>query len=98
MLGGGARRATSSPAPSGGGSSPDLHATSRLLMRAHFPSADRIAHVISPELLEVLACPKCKQKVELDEEGSALVCQTDRLRYPIVDGIPVMLIDEAKSF
>jgi uncharacterized protein YbaR (Trm112 family) len=54
--------------------------------------------VISPELLEVLACPKCKQKVELDEKGSALVCQTDRLRYPIVDGIPVMLIDEAQSF
>jgi len=60
--------------------------------------AARIAHVISSELLEVLACPKCKQKVELDEEGSALVCQTDRLRYPIVDGIPVMLIDEAQSF
>jgi len=54
--------------------------------------------VISPELLEVLACPKCKQKVELDEEGSVLICQTDRLRYPIMDGIPVMLIDEAQSF
>jgi uncharacterized protein len=54
--------------------------------------------VISPELLEVLACPKCKQKVQLDEEGSALVCENDRLRYPIVDGIPVMLIDEAQSF
>ena len=54
--------------------------------------------MISPELLEVLACPKCKQKVDLDEESSALVCQTDRLRYPIVDGIPVMLIDEAQPF
>jgi uncharacterized protein len=54
--------------------------------------------VISPELLEVLACPKCKQKVELNEDGNALVCQADRLRYPIVDGIPVMLIDEAESF
>lgn len=54
--------------------------------------------MISPELLEVLACPKCKQKVELNEDGSALVCQSDRLRYPIVDGIPVMLVEEAESF
>jgi uncharacterized protein YbaR (Trm112 family) len=54
--------------------------------------------VLSPELLEVLACPKCKQKVELNAEGTALVCEADRLRYPIVDGIPVMLIEEAESF
>ncbi len=60
--------------------------------------AARIAIVISPELLEVLACPKCKQKIELSEDGQALVCQADRLRYPIVDGIPVMLIEEAASF
>ena len=53
--------------------------------------------MISPELLEVLACPKCKQKVELNEEGNALVCEVDRLRYPIVDGIPVMLIEEAEK-
>ena len=54
--------------------------------------------MISPELLEVLACPKCKQKIELSEDGKALLCHSDRLRYPIVDGIPVMLIDEAESF
>lgn len=54
--------------------------------------------MISPELLEVLACPKCKQRIELSEDGGALICQSDRLRYPIVDGIPVMLIDEAESF
>jgi uncharacterized protein YbaR (Trm112 family) len=57
-----------------------------------------ITVVISPELLEVLACPKCKQKVELSEDGSVLTCEVDRLRYPIVDGIPVMLIEEAQSF
>ena len=55
-----------------------------------------IALVISSELLEVLACPKCKQRVELTEDGTALVCSADQLRYPIVDGIPVMLIEEAK--
>ena len=54
--------------------------------------------MISPDLLELLACPKCKQKVELSEDGQALLCQTDRLRYPIVDVIPVMLIEEATSF
>jgi uncharacterized protein YbaR (Trm112 family) len=54
--------------------------------------------MISAELLEVLVCPKCKQKLELDEERTALVCQECRLRYQIVDGIPVMLIEEAESF
>ena len=54
--------------------------------------------MISPELLDVLACPKCKQKVELAEDGSALICEADRLRYRIDDGIPVMLIEEAESF
>ena len=51
---------------------------------------------VSPELLEVLACPKCKQKVELSEDGASLICQACRVRYPVVDGIPVMLIDEAQ--
>jgi len=87
MLGGGARRATSSPAPSG---------TSSLYLDRRDRCYDRL--VISPELLEILACPKCKQKVELSEDGATLICTVDRLRYPIVDGIPVMLIDEAESF
>jgi len=50
--------------------------------------------VISHELLEILACPKCHAKVELTEQG--LRCPKDRVVYPIVDGIPVMLIEEAK--
>jgi hypothetical protein len=54
--------------------------------------------VIPTELLEVLACPKCKRKVELTEDGKALVCQACRLRYAIVDDIPVMLVDEAEPF
>jgi len=54
--------------------------------------------VISKDLLEVLACPKCKQGLQLSEDGGWLICQADRLRYPIVDGIPVMLVEEAKSF
>jgi uncharacterized protein YbaR (Trm112 family) len=54
--------------------------------------------VVSEELLQILACPKCKGKVELVENGTALQCEACRLRYPIVDGIPVMLIEEAKAY
>jgi uncharacterized protein len=54
--------------------------------------------MISADLLEVLACPKCKQKVEVSEDGSALLCENDRLRYPVVDGIPVMLVEEAQPY
>jgi len=52
--------------------------------------------VISSELLEILACPKCHTKIELSPDQDALDCPSCRLRYPIVDGIPVMLIEEAK--
>ncbi len=54
--------------------------------------------VISKELLEVLACPACKSDVtlvEYREETYGLKCGTCKCIYPIEDGIPVMLIDEA---
>jgi uncharacterized protein YbaR (Trm112 family) len=50
---------------------------------------------ISPELLEILACPACKEKVELKADGSGLKCVACKRVYPIRDDIPVMLIDEA---
>ncbi|HLI51608.1 MAG TPA: Trm112 family protein [Thermomicrobiaceae bacterium] len=50
--------------------------------------------VISPELLEILACPVCKTPVRL--EGTRLVCDNCGRRYRIEDGIPIMLIDEAE--
>jgi len=52
---------------------------------------------IKPELLEILRCPKCKSKVELKPNGSALKCVNDgcRLVYPVKDDIPVMIIEEA---
>jgi len=52
--------------------------------------------VIAPELLEILACPKCKGDIELDEKNSVLVCRKCEVFYRIEDGIPVMLIDEAR--
>jgi uncharacterized protein YbaR (Trm112 family) len=50
---------------------------------------------ISQELLEILACPACRAKVELKKDGSGLKCVNCRRVYPIRDDIPVMLIDEA---
>jgi uncharacterized protein YbaR (Trm112 family) len=50
---------------------------------------------LSQELLEILACPACKAKVELKPDGSALKCVECKRVYPIRDDIPVMLIDEA---
>lgn len=53
--------------------------------------------MISQELLDILACPKCKEAVALNEEKNGLVCEKCELLYEIRDDIPVMLIDEAKS-
>ncbi len=49
---------------------------------------------ISQKLLEILACPVCKQGVEL--KGDELVCAGCGRRYPIVDGIPHMLPDKLR--
>jgi hypothetical protein len=50
---------------------------------------------IDEKLLEILACPICKGELHLEEDGSGLICERCKLKYPIEDGIPVMLIDEA---
>lgn len=52
--------------------------------------------MIDKELLEILACPKCKGPVEYDASVAQIVCSACKLVYPIRDEIPVMLIDEAK--
>jgi uncharacterized protein YbaR (Trm112 family) len=46
-------------------------------------------------LLEILACPLCKGPVVLHREARVLVCRADRLAFPVRDGIPVMLEEEA---
>jgi uncharacterized protein len=53
--------------------------------------------MVSQELLEILACPQCKEGVKMNEKGDGLVCEKCRLLYEIRDGIPVMLVDEARS-
>jgi hypothetical protein len=52
---------------------------------------------LDPELLAILVCPNDRGDLDLVEEGSRLVCRTCGYRYPIRDGIPVMLIDEAEK-
>ncbi len=51
---------------------------------------------IDKELLDILACPRCKGALHLNEAGNGLICDQCRLLYPIVDDIPVMLIEEAR--
>ena len=51
---------------------------------------------ISQELLEILACPKCKGNIYLNDAQNGLICDHCQLLYEIKDDIPIMLIDEAK--
>ena len=52
---------------------------------------------VDKELLEILVCPSCRGDVELRQEGDTetIVCLRCGLRYPVRDGIPVMLVEEA---
>ena len=51
---------------------------------------------ISKELLDILACPKCKGEIYLNDSGDGLICGQCKLLYEIKDDIPIMHIDEAK--
>lgn len=57
---------------------------------------------LHPDLLEILRCPRCKGKVEVvgesAEDGAGLACGACHLLYPIVDGIPNFLIEEARPY
>ena len=48
------------------------------------------------KLFEILVCPLCKGPLVYRKEAQELVCKADRLAFPINDGIPVMLEDEAR--
>jgi len=51
---------------------------------------------ISNDLLEILACPKCKGEIYLNKNQDGLICDKCRLMYEIRDDIPIMLVEEAK--
>lgn len=50
---------------------------------------------LNPELLAILVCPRCKGNLLYREEESCLDCQPCGLRYPVTDGVPVMIVEEA---
>jgi len=56
---------------------------------------------VDPRLLDILVCPLCKGKLVYRENASQdaveLVCKADRLAFPVMDGIPVMLEEEARK-
>jgi len=54
--------------------------------------------MLSKDLLDILACPKCKGDLDYDQEKEELLCKSCRLKYLVKDDIPVMLIDEAEKF
>lgn len=50
------------------------------------------------ELLSILVCPLCRGPLVDNQEKSSLDCPSCRLRYPIRDGIPIMLVENAEKF
>jgi uncharacterized protein len=52
---------------------------------------------LSQELLDILACPKCKGGLHLTDKQDGLICEACKLRYPIKEDIPIMLIEEAET-
>jgi uncharacterized protein YbaR (Trm112 family) len=53
--------------------------------------------LLDKKLLEILACPICKGPLVYRKEHAELICKADRLAYPVRDGIPVMLEEEARK-
>ena len=52
---------------------------------------------VEKDLLEILACPNCRGEVDYDEPAEIIECRSCHYKYPVRDGIPVMLIDEAEK-
>jgi uncharacterized protein len=58
---------------------------------------DRPENSIDPKLLEILVCPLTSKTLEYDAERQELISQAAKLAYPIRDGIPIMLPEEARK-
>ncbi len=58
---------------------------------------ERPANTVDPKLLEILVCPLTKSRLEYDVEKQELVSRAAKLAYPIRDGIPIMLPEEARK-
>jgi len=60
-------------------------------------SPERPANSVDPKLLEILVCPLTKGTLEYDAEAQELISRKAKLAYPIRDGIPIMLPEEARK-
>jgi uncharacterized protein YbaR (Trm112 family) len=60
------------------------------------PSTERPPGSIDPKLLEILVCPLTKATLEYDADKQELISRAAKLAYPIRDGIPIMLPEEAR--
>ena len=58
---------------------------------------DRTAGNVDPKLLEILVCPLTKGPLEYDRDKQELISRSAKLAYPIRDGIPIMLPEEARK-
>jgi hypothetical protein len=72
----------------------DVAGRSILRFVFHFAAGEFVMS-LKPELLEILACPACRAKLELKADGSALKCVSCHRVYPIRDEIPVLIVEEA---
>jgi len=52
---------------------------------------------VDPKLLEILVCPLTKQRLDYDREAQELISRSAKLAFPIRDGIPVLLVEEARQ-
>lgn len=53
---------------------------------------------LDPNLLKILVCPACKGALTYDADNARLDCEACRLRYPVDDDVPIMLVEEAESY
>lgn len=58
---------------------------------------DATPHTVDKKLLEILVCPVTKTTLEYDKDAQELISRAAHLAYPIRDGIPIMLPDEARK-
>jgi len=61
------------------------------------PTAETVPVPVDPRLLEILVCPLTKTTLEYDRAGGELISRAAGLAYPVRDGIPIMLPEEARS-
>ena len=65
-------------------------------MTSSTSSPERLDGTVDPKLLEILVCPLTKGPLEFDQARQELISRSAKLAYPIRDGIPIMLVDEAR--